>query len=97
MLVESYLWGKLEHYYSCDDNNDVHSNSTILIDLGSSLIRLFEPKPLSGFGSGDELIDVGHTNGTINNSSDAREDVDIMETRRAPADLSDADIVVKLG
>lgn len=89
VLVDSYLWGKLENY-------DV-SNSTILIDLGSSMIRLFEPKPVSGFGSGDELIDVGYTDSTIHNGSDAREDVDIMEARRAPADLSDADLVVTLG
>ncbi len=93
VLIDAYLWGKLENY--CHDDGD--DNSKSFIDLDSTMIRLFLPKPVSGFGSGEELIDVGYSDGTINNGSDAlREEVD-REGRMAPADLSDADLVVTLG
>ena len=93
VLVDAYLWEKMENY--CHDDGDDHSKK--FIDLESSMIRLFLPKPVSGFGSGEELIDMGYIDSKINNDSDALcEKVD-REGRKTPADLSDADLVVTLG
>jgi NAD+ kinase len=94
VLIDSYLWGKLENFYGDDDRND---DATIPIDLESSMIRLFAPKPVSGFGSGEQLIDLGYADSaTVTSSDDVRSEVDVEE-RRPPADLSDADLIVTLG
>jgi NAD+ kinase len=94
VLIDSYLWGKLENFYGDDDRND---DATIPIDLESSMIRLFAPKPVSGFGSGEQLIDLGYADSaTVTSSDDVHSEVDVEE-RRPPADLSDADLIVTLG
>lgn len=59
------------------------------IDLESTLIRHFEPKPVPGFGSGKQLL------ATTTSSSD-----DIMsngDNQQHSADLEDADLIVTLG
>ena len=96
VLVDSYLWGKLELYYDDDDDEDDENDATIPIDLKSNMIRLFAPKPVSGFGSGEQLIDLGYADSTTTNGSEVCEEID-MEGRQASADLSDADLVVTLG
>ncbi len=59
------------------------------IDLESTLIRHFEPKPVPGFGSGKQLL------ATTSTSSDG-----IMsngDNQQHSADLEDADLIVTLG
>eukprot|EP00571_Detonula_confervacea_P002574 CAMPEP_0172320550 /NCGR_PEP_ID=MMETSP1058-20130122/40772_1 /TAXON_ID=83371 /ORGANISM="Detonula confervacea, Strain CCMP 353" /LENGTH=536 /DNA_ID=CAMNT_0013035839 /DNA_START=119 /DNA_END=1726 /DNA_ORIENTATION=+ len=73
VLVDSTLRGDLEKHGD--------------IDLDSELIRLFYPKPLPGFGSGDQLVD------SLNDSDTDDEGVE----QECPADTSDADLVVTLG
>ncbi|KAL7539956.1 hypothetical protein ACHAXR_009757, partial [Thalassiosira sp. AJA248-18] len=75
ILMDSTLMGDLESY----DN----------IDLDSDMVRLFDPKPVPGFGSGEHLFEsVDNANGVTNGSS---------EDGARPADLSEADLVVTLG
>jgi len=79
VLVDSTLGGELEHR----DN----------IDTGSDMIRLFEPKPVPGFGSGDQLRD-SEDGGVTTDGGDANGS---PEGGKVPADLSDPDLVVTLG
>lgn len=73
VLVDSTLRGELKNF----DN----------IDVESDMIRLFDPKPVPGFGSGDQLLDSGGSSGAATNGDEGEN----------PADLSDADLVVTLG
>ena len=60
------------------------------IDLDSDMIRLFDPQPVSGFGSGEQL-------NNINDNDDSSTTNGISKEQKPPADLSDADLVVTLG
>ena len=57
------------------------------IDLESDLIRHFEPKPVPGFGSGEQLRATSVDDLVSNNG----------ETQQHSADLEDADLIVTLG
>mmetsp|Transcript_34353 Transcript_34353/g.83083 ORF Transcript_34353/g.83083 Transcript_34353/m.83083 type:complete len:551 (+) Transcript_34353:245-1897(+) len=76
VLVDSTLRGELENY----DN----------IDVEGDMIRIFDPKPVPGFGSGDELFDSSDGSAATNGSGCGGEG-------QMPADLSDADLIVTLG
>jgi NAD kinase len=52
------------------------------VDVESDMIRLFDPKPVPGFGTGDQL------NASVNDTS---------ADDSSPADLSDPDLIVTLG
>jgi len=58
------------------------------IDLDSDMIRLFEPRAVPGFGTGDEL------NGLLD---DGAGDARVGGDDNCPADLPDPDLVVTLG
>ena len=62
------------------------------IDLDSDMIRLFDPQPVTGFGSGEQLNNINDNaaDSTTNGISKSKE-------QQPPADLSDADLVVTLG
>ncbi|KAL9188221.1 hypothetical protein ACHAXT_006599 [Thalassiosira profunda] len=81
VLVDSTLWGELEE-----------SDSTI--DMESSLIRLFDPKPVPGFGDGEHLLFDSTDDSDIDANGSGAE---ANRGGRGPADLSDADLVVTLG
>mmetsp|Transcript_5303 Transcript_5303/g.9795 ORF Transcript_5303/g.9795 Transcript_5303/m.9795 type:complete len:595 (+) Transcript_5303:231-2015(+) len=73
------------------------------VDLESDLIRLFEPRPVPGFGTGEELQQAIEKGGA--NSAYGIHDVDVCYEEEeeefveqpCPADLSDADLIVTLG
>jgi len=63
------------------------------IDLDNDMIRLFDPQPVNGFGSGEQLNNINDNaaaDSTTNGISKSKE-------QQPPADLSDADLVVTLG
>ncbi|KAL7528458.1 hypothetical protein ACHAWF_002572 [Thalassiosira exigua] len=78
VLVDSTLRGELAELYS--------------VDLDSDMIRLFDPKPVPGFGSGEQLLNPAADSNMKTNGSTGDDD-----EGPAPADLSDADLVVTLG
>mmetsp|Transcript_38656 Transcript_38656/g.81285 ORF Transcript_38656/g.81285 Transcript_38656/m.81285 type:complete len:545 (-) Transcript_38656:144-1778(-) len=79
VLVDSTLMGELE---ACEN-----------IDVESDLIRLFDPKPVPGFGSGEQLLDSADGSSSAANGSDGSDSKDGQN----PADLSDPDLIVTLG
>ena len=87
VLVDSTLMKDLKKKYSDK------------LELDSDTIRLFDPKPVSGFGSGQQLVgSTDDTKTSINianggNNGEGEEEKAVQP----PADLSDADLVVTLG
>ena len=87
VLVDSTLMKDLKKKYSDK------------LELDSDTIRLFDPKPVSGFGSGEQLVgstDDTKTSINIANGSNNGEGEE-EKAGQPPADLSDADLVVTLG
>ena len=82
VLVDSTLRKDLQKYY-----NDT-------IDLDSDMIRLFDPRPVNGFGSVEQLDGQKIDEGANGSSSDNSEE---KEGQQLPADLADIDLVVTLG
>lgn len=63
------------------------------VELESSMIRLFDPKPAPGFGTGDQII-ASQSMDTAEYESNVD---DAAKDELQPADLTDADLVVTLG
>ena len=78
VLVDTILAGNLSEYVS--------------VDMESDMIRLFEPKPVAGFGTDSQLKE--STRDTKNNPS---EEIDDDSDEQPSADLSDPDLIVTLG
>ena len=74
VLVDSTLRGELE---DCEN-----------IDVESEMIRLFDPRPVPGFGSGEQLQTETESS-TLNGNENGQQDT--------AADLFDVDLVVTLG
>ena len=72
------------------------------IDLDSKLIRLFYPRPVPGFGSGEQLFDSVTCNASTDNNNScgtvtSEGENEGEEQTILPAGLADADLVVTLG
>lgn len=63
------------------------------VALESSMIRLFDPKPAPGFGTGDQIS----ASQSIETASNGSNFDDVAKDDVQPADLTDADLVVTLG
>lgn len=63
------------------------------IDLGSDMVRHFDPKPVSGFGSGKQLLSTS----LYDDDDDVSINKSNGEKQQHSADLSDADLIVTLG
>lgn len=63
------------------------------VDLESDMIRLFDPQPVAGFGSGEQLSGSAEYGSTANGSGNNGDD----EGGKSTAGLSDPDLVVTLG
>ncbi|KAL3805083.1 hypothetical protein HJC23_003311 [Cyclotella cryptica] len=60
------------------------------VDMGSEMIRMFDPKPVPGFGTGGQL------NASINEMN-VKNDWEDEHDYSSPADLCDPDLIVTLG
>ena len=86
VLVDSTLMKDLKKKYSDK------------LELDSDTIRLFDPKPVSGFGSGEQLVgSTDDTKTSINMANGSNNGEGKEKAVQPPADLSDADLVVTLG
>ncbi|KAL7470612.1 hypothetical protein ACHAXS_010863 [Conticribra weissflogii] len=79
VLVDETLAENLEEYEN--------------VDLESDMIRLFEPRPVPGFGTGEELQQF--TEKDVEECYEEEEEEFVEQP--CPADLSDADLIVTLG
>lgn len=85
VLVDSTLMKDLKKKYSDK------------LELDSDTIRLFDPKPVSGFGSGEQLVGSTDDTKTSINMANGSNGEGKEKAVQPPADLSDADLVVTLG
>ena len=84
VLVDSTLAGELTNYET--------------VDMESDMIRLFEPQPVPGFGTGDQLFNAAddeQSSASVNGGEESN--YDDGEEQKCSADLSDADLIVTLG